>query len=92
MAIELDELRQSVQVLQACQARIKQLKEVMTEHRALIEEKMGSDEIGTVDGETVITWKTYKQRRLDQSLLGISHPDVLELCKVPVETRRMEIL
>jgi hypothetical protein len=90
--IELDDVADSVAVMRACQSRIADLKEVMAQHRSVIEEKMGNEEIGTVDGKPVISWKTYKQRRLNQALLGLTHPDILELCKETTETRRMEVL
>lgn len=88
----LDDLADSVAVLKACQDRISQLKEVMKEHRALIEEKMGDQETGTVDGKPVITWKTYKQTRLNQKYLALNFAGVFDVCKETTETRRMEIL
>jgi hypothetical protein len=92
MTIELDDVAESVAIMRACQSRISDLKEVMAQHRAVIEEKMGSEEVGTVDGDPVISWKTYKQRRLNQAILGLSYPEILELCKETTETRRMEVL
>jgi hypothetical protein len=92
MSIELDDVKDSVAIMRACKSRIADLTEVLAQHRAVIEEKMGNEDVGTVDGKPVITWKTYKQNRLNQAVLAITHPDILELCKETTETRRMEIL
>jgi predicted phage-related endonuclease len=92
MAVELDDLADSVRIMQACKSRISELNDVLTEHRAKVEEKMKDEEVGTLEGIPVITWKRYKQRRLNQAFLKLSHPEIAELCTETTETRRMEIL
>jgi hypothetical protein len=92
MAAELDDVADSVKIMQACQSRISELKEVMGQHRALIEERMGSEEVGTVDGQPVITWKHFKQRRFNQAAFFAANNDLAETYRETSEIRRMEIL
>ena len=92
MAAELDDVKNSVEIMRACNERIAGLKALAEQHRSIIEEKMKNEEVGTVDGKPVITWKHYKQRRLNQAYLGLTYPEIAELCKDTTETRRMEVL
>jgi predicted phage-related endonuclease len=92
MTCELDDVKDSVDIMRACNERIAGLKALAEQHRAVIEERMGSEEIGTVDGKPVVTWKIYKQNRLNQAFLKLSHPDIAESCRETTITRRMEIL
>jgi predicted phage-related endonuclease len=91
-SVELDDLADSVAIMQACKSRIAELNNVLNEHRAKIEEKMGNADTGTIEGEPVITWKTYKQKRLNQAALALCNPELVESYKDTTEVRRMEIL
>jgi hypothetical protein len=92
MAVELDDVAESIAVMRACQVRIAELKTVSEQHRALVEEKMANEEVGTVDGQPVITWKHYKQRRFNQAAFSAANPELLESYKETTETRRLELL
>jgi hypothetical protein len=92
MTAELDDMADSIAVMNACRTRIAELKEVSDQHRALVEERMGSEEVGTIDGQPVITWKYYKQRRFNQGAFSAANPELVESYRETTETRRMELL
>ena len=89
--MDLSEVRGHVEILQACKRREAELKEMAEQARAVIEEAMGPNEVGELDGQVVLTWRTYKQRRLNQRYLKEKFPEVRELCMETSEYRRMEI-
>jgi predicted phage-related endonuclease len=56
--------------------------------RRRIEDAVGDNEEGTVDGQRVITWRWTETRRLDQKLLKMRYPDVLAECSTTQRSRR----
>ena len=88
----LDDLAESVAIMKACKTRITELQKLFEEHRALVQEKMGSKETTNIDGKPVLTWKTYRKNLLNQAYLRLNYAGIYELCKETTETRRMEIL
>ncbi|UGU31379.1 hypothetical protein LT350_33705 [Mycolicibacterium smegmatis] len=95
MTADLTPVRAQVELLQYCRneraklaARIDELEACA---KAAIQEAMGDQEIGVLDGVPLITWKTTKRTSLDQKLLKALHPDVFEECKSTTEVRRFEV-
>lgn len=91
MAVDLEHLRWAVETLRWARDRKAELKEAEERARLAIEEALGDDTVGTLDGEPVITWKFHKRNALDQKLLRTQFPDIYELCKRVTEVRRFEI-
>lgn len=93
--IDLADVRAHVEILQFCRnERAKlaaRLDELEAGAKAAIQEAMGGDDTGTLDGATVITWKTTKRTALDQKLLKSLHPEVFAECVSTSEVRRFEV-
>ena len=92
MAADLDSLRWAVETLQWAKQRKAELKEAEDRAKSAIEEALGDDAEGTLDGHTVITWKFHKRRALDQKTLKATFPDVYEVCMNTTEVRRFEVV
>jgi predicted phage-related endonuclease len=75
---DLEKVKAHIEVLRYVKSQKAMLKELEEISRAAVEEALGDDEIGTLDGETAVTWKHYKENRLDQSALKEDHPDIVE--------------
>lgn len=88
---DLESVRASVEILQYVKARRAELKELEERHRPIVEEVLGNDEIGRLNGKTVVTYKHIKSRRLNQQTLKTDYPDVAEHCTETVESRRFEV-
>lgn len=89
--MDLTEQRAFIEVMKACKQRITELENMHDLARAAVEEAMGDDEIGQIDDKTVVTWKKYKTRRLNQQYLKQKFPEVREECMETTESRKMEL-
>lgn len=89
--MNLDSIIDHIEIMRECKSRIKDLEEMASRSRAVVEEIMGDNEIGEVDGQVVVTWKKYKARRLSQKYLREHYPDVAEESMETKEYRSMEI-
>lgn len=49
---------------------------------------LGKAEVGTVNGDVAVTWKTVETRRLDQKRLSAEHPEVVEAYSSVGRSRR----
>lgn len=92
MSKDLSSVRAAVEVVRWAKAEEAKLKALVTEHRAAIEEALGDDEQGTLDGEIVITWASHKKRQLDQSALREAHPELVEEYTNLVEARQFKVV
>lgn len=90
--VDLSDVRGSVELLKWAKAQQAKLKEVEANARAAIEEKMGEAEIGTLDGEDVISWSHFKKRQLDQKALREKHPELVEEYTNLVESRQFKVI
>lgn len=95
MSTDLTPVRAQFEILTYCRneraklaARIDELE---ASAKAAIQEALGADDIGLLDGIPVVTWKTSKRTSLDQKLLKSLHPEVYEECKSTTEVRRFEV-
>lgn len=87
----LETVRAHVEILRYIKTRQAELKEMEEASRAVIEEMLGGDEVGELDGEVAVTWKHVKSRRLNQRLLKEKLPEVVELYTNVSESRRFEV-
>lgn len=77
-AMNLNEIRGHVEILQFVKARRAEI-DAMEEHsRAAVEEAMGEDEIGEVDGKIVVTFRHSKSRRFSQKAHKEDQPNCHE--------------
>lgn len=91
MSTDLSHLRVQVDILRAVKAKEAELKALKENARAAIEDALGDSDVGTIDGEPVVTWKFHKRVALDQKVLKSSFPDVFDECVRTTEVRRFEI-
>ena len=90
--VDLGELRWAVEALQWVKQRKAEIKELEDKARDAIEEALGADTVGVLDGQPVVTWKYSKRVSLDQKLLKRAYPDVDAACRVTTEVRRFVVL
>lgn len=88
---ELESVRWAVEALKFVKERKAELKDVEDQARDAIEQAMGDDSEGTLDGHVAVTWKHFKRTALDQKLLKTSYPEVAALCMSTTETRRFQV-
>lgn len=88
---ELDSVRWAVEALRWAKQRKAELKDVEDQARDAIEQALGDDAEGTLDGHVAVTWKYHKRTALSQKLLKASYPEVAELCMETTETRRFQV-
>lgn len=90
--MNLDEMRAQVEILRWCKQKRAEIKELEDTARSVVQDALGDDDTGTVDGEVAVTWKTSKRRALDQKALAAAHPDLVEEFKTATEVRRFEVV
>lgn len=89
--MNLNQLRGHVEILQFVKARRAEI-DLMEEHaRAAVEEAMGEDEIGEVDGKIVITWRHTKSRRFNQSQHKAQEPGCHEIYMQASDGRQFKV-
>ena len=91
MATDLNELRRHVEVLKLIKMEKARLSDLEGAARAAIEDALGGDEVGEIDGREVVRWRHVKSSRVDTKLLKSLYPDVAAECTTAVESRRFEV-
>jgi len=76
--VNLNDKRAQIEVLKWAKARRKEIDDIERQARDIIENALGDNESGTVDGDLVVTWKAGKRRVLNQKALKESHPEIVE--------------
>jgi predicted phage-related endonuclease len=89
--MNLDSISDHIEIMRECKSRIKELEEMFNRSRSVVEEVMGDNEVGEVDGQVVVTWRKYKSRRLSQKYLREYCPEIYENAMETKEYRSMEI-
>jgi predicted phage-related endonuclease len=89
---DLESLRWAVETLQWVKQRKAELKLAEDQARDAIEQALGDNDAGSLDGHDVIAWKSHKRVALDQQVLKQTFPDIYEVCRKTTEVRRFEIL
>jgi predicted phage-related endonuclease len=88
---DLSKVRAHVEILQYVKARMAELKEMQALSRAEVEEALGDNEVGELDGKLVITFKSYEVTRLDQGMLKADYPEIDAACRKTKDERRFEV-
>lgn len=68
-----------------------ELKQMQETSRAVIEEALGDNDIGTLDGKEVVTWKHVESERVDLQMLKDLYPEIYEHCTYTSKSRRFLI-
>lgn len=88
----LDEIKGWLDVYRAAAAEKARAEDVMAQARERIEDALGDDEVGTVDGQPVVRWTFVRSERFDikkaKAILG----DEAAACIVPSESRRFTLV
>jgi predicted phage-related endonuclease len=92
MSIALDHIKAHVDILKYVARKEAELKEMKERSRAAVEEALGENEIGTIDGEPAIRWGHQKVNRLNQRALKNDHPEIVAEYTEANAQRRFEVL
>lgn len=92
MARNLESVRAHVEVLAWARARKTEIAALETSARDAIEEALGAEEIGELDGATVVTWTTHKKRQLQQKAMREAFPELVEEFTELVEARTFKMV
>jgi hypothetical protein len=90
--VDLNAVRGHVEVLKWCGDRLSEIRELQKNARDAIEEVLADNEIGELDGKTVITWASHKKRQLNQAAMKEAHPDIVEEFTDSVEQRTFRVV
>jgi len=90
--VDLEKLRWAVETLRAVKDRKTELKAAEELARDAIEQALGDNDEGELDGHPVVTWKYFKRNALDQTFLRETYPELYESCKKVTEGRRFELV
>lgn len=88
----LDHVKSHIEILRYVKRKEAELKEISERSRAAIEEALGDNEIGTIDGHTAVRWKYIKSNRLNQRALKAEQPDIVAQYTEASESRRFEVI
>lgn len=89
----LDTLTGWLDVLRTATAEKKRAEEVIDAARVHLEEALGEDEVGTVDGQPVVRWAHVTSQRFDQKKAqGLLTPEQVAECTVASESRRFTLV
>jgi predicted phage-related endonuclease len=86
--MNIDSVRAHVEILRFVATKKAELKEMEEASRAAIEEALGDNEVGELDGAPAVNWTRVTSRRLDQKALKAEHPDIVAEYTRPSESRR----
>lgn len=89
--VNLESVRASVEILRMVKRKQADLKELEAEHRGAVEEALGDNDEGELDGEVVVKWTRFKSRSLNQKALKEANPDLVENYYELSEKRRFEV-
>lgn len=91
-SVSLDHIKAHVDILAFAKRKQAELNEMVERSRAAIEEALGENEIGTLDGEPAIRWGHQKVNRLNQKALKDEHPEIVAEYTEAHAQRRFEVL
>lgn len=79
--VRLDDIADELEAWQLAKANVKAAKEAEAEHAARIQAAIGDAEEGTVDGETVVSWREQSRKSIDADAVKKNHPAVAAECE-----------
>ena len=91
-AVDLEKLRWAVEALRMVKDRKAELKATEELARDAIEQALGGNDEGELDGHVVVTWKYQKRNALDQQFLKDTYPELFESAKRVTEVRRFTLV
>ena len=90
--VPLDDIISVLDQYRNAQLRVAEWQEVMASARSYIENALGENETGTIDGEPVVRWSKVTSNRVNQSILKADYPDVYRACISPQTARRFTLV
>lgn len=85
--VDLDQVRDQIDALRFVEAQIKTLTETKSSLQNDIKQVLGDNEIGVLDGKTVVTWTRSKRNALDQKALRAARPEIVAEFTTATEVR-----
>jgi predicted phage-related endonuclease len=89
--MDLESVRAQLEILSYVQSQRAMLKDMEESAKAAVQEALGENEIGALDGKIVVTWKHVKSMRLNQKAFREKLPDVHALYSEYTESRRFMV-
>lgn len=90
-SVDLESLRWAVETLRWAKDKKAEIKEVEDQARDAIEQALGDNDAGALDGHDVISWRSSKRKALDQRVLRAAFPDIFAECQRVTEVRRFVV-
>lgn len=91
-SIDLTDLKAHIDIMRFCKTKQAEYADMMERSRAAIEEALGDNEIGTLEGEPAVRWGHQKVNRLNQKALKAERPEIVAEYTEASTQRRFEIL
>lgn len=79
-------------LIRQCDQQIKELEETKKIARGHIEQILGANEVGAIDGRPVVRWSYVHSSRLDTTKLKAERPEVYDAFTRPQVTRRFTLV
>jgi predicted phage-related endonuclease len=79
-------------LIRRCDQQIKDLEETKRVARQRIEQLLGENEVGTLDGRPVVRWTVVPSRRFQQKKFQEQHPDLYEAFTSTSVSRRFTLV
>ena len=89
--VDLHRIRSHIEILRYCKRKAAEIKALEASTRAVIEESLGDNEIGTLDGQPAVRWTFVKTNRLNQRKLKEDKPDLVAEYTEASESRRFDV-
>lgn len=89
---KLDHLAREVALLRWVKEQRERLKEIEADPKAAVEDALGNDEVGTINGQEVITYKFSKPNKFREAQFKADHPDLHAEYKLPPENPQRTFL
>lgn len=90
--VNLEPVRAHVEILRMVKRKKAELKELEANSRAVVEEAMGDNESGELDGKPAIEWPRYKKRQFRLAALRDAHPEIAEEYTELVEAAQFNVV
>lgn len=78
-------------LIRDCDRQIKDLEEAKAVARKHLEQMLGDNEVGTLDGRPAVRWTFVPSSRVDITKLSANEPEIAERYRVPTVSRRFTL-
>lgn len=89
---DIDHVLAQIEILRWAKNRRAEIKDIEDAAKAVVQEALGDNDEGVIDGHVVVTWKSHKRTALDSAALKREQPDTYALYSKTSEVRRFEVL